>query len=101
MNKQTVSLQSDEFQPKNEYVLVKPEAQAVEKTTDSGIVIPTPRSSSLDRPSSGVVVAVGSDIEDISEDDFVLWPDTDGIDLELTDGDYTLIRYKSIIGSKK
>lgn len=101
MSKQLVDIKSTEFQPKNEYVLVKPAEQQTEKTTESGLVISVAPKSVLDRPSSGTVISVGSDIEDIAENDFVLWPSTDGLDLEFTDGDFMLIRYKSIIGSKK
>lgn len=101
MSKQQVNLKSDEFQPKNEYVLVKPEVLA-EKKTDGGIVIPVANKTSVnDRPSSGTVISLGSDIEDIVENDFVMWPNTDGLDLEFIDGDFMLIRYKSVIGSRK
>jgi len=100
---QQVSLLSSEFQPKNEYILVKPEElKAQEKITDSGIVLAIqPKVSSLTRPTSGPVVAIGKDIEDIKEGDFILWPGTDGLDIEFIDGVFTLLRYKSVIGSKK
>ena len=100
---QQVSLLSTEFQPKNEYILVKPEAlKSQEKVTDSGIVLAIqPKVSSLTRPTSGPVVAIGKDIEDIKEGDFILWPGTDGLDIEFIDGIFTLLRYKSVIGSKK
>lgn len=100
---QYVQILSTEFQPKNEFLLVKPQAaERTEQKTESGIVLAiNPQKSSLDRPSSGSVIAVGSDIEDIKEGDFVLWPNTDGIDLEFVDGVFTLLRYKSVIGTKK
>jgi chaperonin GroES len=100
---QYVQIKSTEFQPKNEFLLVKPaEVERTEQKTESGIVLAIkPQVSSLDRPSSGTVLAIGRDIEDIKEGDFVLWPNTDGIDLEFTDGVFTLLRYKSVIGSKK
>ncbi len=100
---QQVNLLSSEFQPKNEYILVKPEEiKAQEKTTESGLILAIqPKPSSLSRPTSGPVVAVGKDIEDIKEGDFILWPGTDGLDLEFIDGVFTLLRYKSVIGSKK
>jgi co-chaperonin GroES (HSP10) len=101
---QQVNLLSSEFQPKNEYILVKPEEikQQTEKTLASGLILAIqPKSTLLTRPTSGPVVAVGSDIEDIKEGDFILWPGTDGLDLEFIDGIFTLLRYKSVIGSKK
>ena len=100
---QKVEILSSEFQPKNEYILVKPAEMAKgEQTTESGIVIAIRQNTSaLDRPTSGTVLAVGSDITDINAGDFILWPNTDGLDLEFTDGVFVLIRYKSVIGSKK
>lgn len=100
---QVVHIASTDFQPKNEYILVNPEElDKGEKTTDSGLIIAIAQNtSSLDRPSSGTVVAVGKDIEDIKEGDFILWPDTDGLDLEFTDGPFMLLRYASVIGTKK
>lgn len=101
---QQVNLLSKEFQPKNEYILVKPEElkQQTEKTLESGLILAIqPKSTLLTRPTSGPVVAVGSDIEDIKEGDFILWPGTDGLDLEFIDGIFTLLRYKSVIGCKK
>mgnify|MGYP006055709293 CR=1 FL=1 len=100
--KQQVSIASKQFQPRNEYVLVSPAEGVTEKTTESGIVISIgTKKSSLDRPTSGTIVSVGVDIEDLAPGDFVLWPGTDGLDLEMTDGDFVLLRNKSIIGSKK
>jgi co-chaperonin GroES (HSP10) len=101
MSKQQVNILSTDFQPKNEYLLVKPEAMVSERTTESGLVIPIKQTSILDRPTSGKVVSLGSDIADIKEGMLVLWPGTDGLDIEFIDGDFILLRYKSIIGSKK
>lgn len=100
---QAVNLESTEFQPKNEYILVKPqELDKGEKKTESGLIIAIAQNqSALDRPTSGTVVSVGKDIEDIKEGDFILWPNTDGLDLEFNDGKFMLLRYKSVIGSRK
>lgn len=99
MAKQEVQIKSSAFRPKNEYILVKPELPPAEKKTESGIILPDLNRSVLDRPISGTAVSVGSDIEDITEGDFVLWPGTDGLDIEFTDGEFILLRYKSIIGT--
>lgn len=101
MKTQRVEMLSTDFQPKNEYVLVNPAEQLKEQTLDSGIVIALQPQSSLDRPTSGTVISVGSDIEDIKEGNFILWPNTDGLDIEFIDGVRILLRYRSIIGSKK
>jgi co-chaperonin GroES (HSP10) len=99
--KQEVQLKSTEFQPKQEYLLVKPvELDKGEKTTESGLIIPIARSS-MERPTVGRVIEVGVDIEDIKIDDVILWPQTDGLDLQMEDGDFVLLRYASVIGSKK
>ena len=102
MSKQKVYINSSEFQPKNEFILVKPEELKTEETTLSGLVISINKNNrAMDRPTSGKVVAVGKDIEDIKEGTFVFWPTTDGIDFEFEDGDHILLRYASILGSKK
>ena len=99
----TVDLASTDFQPKNEYLLVfaQPLEQEVDKKSQGGIIMPAPTRSSLDRPTSGTVIAVGRDIDDILPGDFVLWPGTDGLDMEFTDGVHMILRYKSIIGPRK
>jgi len=99
MSKQEVQLLSSEFKAKNEYLLIKPEELPTERVTQSGLIIAI-KQSVLDRPSSGAVITVGSDIKDIEPGDFVLWPNTDGLDIKFIDGDFVLLRYKSVIGSK-
>lgn len=99
MSIQEINLKSTEFQPKNEFILVKP-VEIQERVTESGLVIAI-KPSVLDVSTSGTVVNVGKDIEDISEGDFIIWPASDGIELRFTDGLFRLLRYKSVIGSKK
>jgi chaperonin GroES len=98
---QRVELSSTKFKPKNEYILVKPNQKVTESTTESGLVIALRPQTSVDRPTIGVVVAVGEDITDIKENDVVLWPNTDGLDVEFTDGIFMILRYNSVIGSSK
>ncbi len=97
---QIVQLLSKDFQPKNDFILVQPAQHNKEAQTDAGIIIPINRSS-LDRPTSGTVISVGENIEDINEGTFVLWPNTDGLDINFIDGDFILLQSKSIIGFKK
>jgi len=102
MNKQIVNIKSTEFQPQNEYMLIKPAEHESEKTTDAGIIIPlNALQGPQGRQAYGVVVAKGEDITKVDVSDTVFFPNTDGIDFEFLDGDFTLIRLKSIIGSKK
>lgn len=100
--KQEVPILIDEFKPKAEYILVKPIKIEAEKKSESGIVLAiASQKSTLERPTLGEVIAVGDKIEDISEGTIVLWPQTDGIDMEFSDGECILLRYESIIGMKK
>lgn len=99
--KQQVNINSQEFQPMPDYLFIKTIDLLAEKVTASGIVIPNQNQSINDRSSEGEVVSVGSNIDDIKEGTIVVWPSTDGIDLEMPDGDFMLLRYKSVIGMKK
>lgn len=100
---QQVSMESTDFKPRKTFALVDPqELDRGEKVTESGLVISLKQNtSSIDRPSSGYLVAVGDEIEEYKEGDFVCWAYTDGIDMEFFDGPKVLIRYESILGMKK
>jgi len=95
-----VQIKSAEFQPKNEYLLVLKDSHS-ETVSQGGIVIPLMDTGVNARSTSGTVISVGKDITDIAENDFVLWPGTDGLDIEFIDGEFLLLRYKSVIGTKK
>jgi len=97
---QRVEMLSTEFQPKNEFILIKPEDHKKEISTPSGIIVPL-NHSILDRPTSGTVIARGSEINDIPIGAFVMWPNTDGLDIEFIDCECILLQEKSIIGFKK
>jgi co-chaperonin GroES (HSP10) len=102
MSTQIVDILSTEFQPKNEYVLVKPIELKKEEITASGLVISLNKNQrSFDRPTIGEVISLGTDIKDLTEGIVVIWPMTDGLDIEFIDGKFILLRYSSIIGSKK
>lgn len=105
---QEIKLNSTEFQPRAEYMLVKPELSDGEIKTASGIILGTVKKSPTNRPMSGVVLAVGSAITDIKEGDYVIYPNTDGLDLKFLDSDpaveeaqFVLLRDKSVLGKKK
>ena len=107
---QEIKLKSNEFQPRAEYILIKPELPDKDKEvkTQSGIIIGQVKKSVTDRPMSGTVIAVGSTIVDIKEGDYVIYPNTDGLDLKFEDSDplieeaqFVLLREKSVLGKRK
>ena len=107
---QEIKLNSTEFQPRSEYILVKPELPDSEVKTQSGIIIGASKKSPspTNRPMSGTVIAVGCAIQDIKEGDYVIYPNTDGLDLKFLDSDpaieeaqFVLLRDKSVLGKRK
>lgn len=103
---QEINMKSTEFKPLQEFLLVKSESVDNYETTQGGIVIAN-RKSITQRPCSGTVIAVGEGCNDLRAGDYVVFPDTDGIDVKFTDSDitknypeYMLLRYKSIIGKR-
>ena len=104
---QEIKMLSSEFQPRGKYVFVKPDIVNLEEKTNTGIILSS-KKSITDRPVSGVILAVGNEIEDLKVGDYVIFPSTDGIDLKFEDSDtlieqpqYMLLRNESIIGLKK
>lgn len=98
---QRIYFKSTEFTPRNDLILVEPIELKKEEVTDSGIIIQN-ELSSTDRPTSGKVVAVGAEVAEVSSikpGDTVLWPNTDGLDIEFDDGVRMLLRYETIIGN--
>lgn len=100
MIQETKEIKSTEFVPLSEFLSVKPKELETEIKSDSGIILEQNRSC-LDRPGSGEVLAVGKDITDIKPGDYVVFPNTQGIDVEFSDGKFLLLRYKDLIGFKK
>lgn len=99
---QQVYVESSEFKPKKDNILVKPIELKHEKVTETGLVVQVNTNRSVtDRPTMGTVIAIGDDVKDIKEGDIVFWPITDGLDFEFNDGVFILLRYESIIGIKK
>ena len=96
---QTISIMSTEFQPLPEYLLVEPETLEKEEKTQSGIVIGIQRSV-VDRPSCGKIIKAGTNDLGLEENDYIVWPSTDGIDAEFTDGKFLLLKVKSVIGKQ-
>ena len=96
---QTISIKSTEFQPLPEYLLVEPETLEKEEKTQSGIVIGIQRSV-VDRPSCGKIIKAGTNDLGLEKNDYIVWPSTDGIDAEFTDGKFLLLKVKSVIGKQ-
>lgn len=104
MSAQRVYVQSTEFQPSPELMLIKPEGFKKEEVSASGIVIGIRKESVIDRPSFGTIIAIGNAVNEavgVNEGDVIFWPTADGIDLEFDDGLFLLLRSGSIIGKKK
>lgn len=99
MNISEIDLKSSEFQPMDDYLLIKTQELDPVVKSNSGIVIEIKRSS-LERPCSGTVIASGKNEMGIVNGDFVIYPNTDGIDVKMNDGTFTLLRIKSVIGKK-
>lgn len=104
MSKQRVYINSVEFQPNDELILVKPVELKKEEVTMSGIIVSTRKESVIDKSTSGVIISIGKAVNKINDfqiGDTVFWPNTDGIEFEFEDGDFLLLRDKSILGTKK
>lgn len=100
MTTQIIDMDSKDFQPRGENILVKGEKVLEEKKIGS-LIIPIKKESVMDeRPTSGIIVSKGGESE-FEINDFVFWPVQDGIDFEFNDGVFLLLRDKSIIGKKK
>lgn len=100
ISNQKINLNSTDFVPRSNSILVEYNEPEKEETTESGILV-TMHRSSLERETQGKVVAVGNEIEWINEGDIVVWAMTDGINLDMLDGKFLLLRETSIIGKKK
>lgn len=100
MIQETKEIKSSEFVPLSEFLSVKPKVMETEVKSDSGIILAQSRSVT-ERPGSGEVIAVGNEIKDIKAGDYVVFPNTQGIDVEFSDGQFLLLRYKDLIGFKK
>lgn len=98
--KQRIKLASTDFQPLDEYVLVEPDGLEKEKTTESGIVLSLEKDPT-ERPTYGIVQHIGAEVDNISVGQSVIWANTDGLDLEFTDGHRILLRKRSVLGYKQ
>lgn len=100
MIQETKEVKSSEFVPLTEFLSVRPKEIESEKKSLGGIII-SQQKSVLERPGSGEVIAVGSEIKDIKPGDYVIFPNTQGIDVEFSDGKFLLLKYTDLVGYKK
>lgn len=100
MIQETKEIKSTDFVPLSVFLSVRPKSLEKEVKSESGIILSQTRSVT-ERPGSGEVIAVGKDIEDIKAGDYVVFPNTQGIDVEFSDGQFLLLKYTDLIGFKK
>lgn len=100
---QNKSMSSTTFQPMQDFILVNPVAlEKGEVISESGIIMAKDQNTSIiDRPSTGTVLSVGHDTKFVKEGSTILWVDTDGLDIALSDGEFIILREKSILGYEK
>ena len=103
---QEIKMESRQFCPLKDYLLVKVDDVSNIEKTKSGLLVVNQKSITQ-RPCSGYVLAKGSDCTELTVGDYIVFPDTDGIDVKFLDSDGTreqpefmLLRYKSVIGYK-
>ena len=70
-------MNSTEFQPLADYILIKPDAVETDEYTQGGIIIQH-KKSITNRPTAGVILAKGKDCAEVEVGDYVVFPDTDG-----------------------
>ena len=89
LNKDTIM----NFKPLGERVLVQ-RGEGYNKTA-SGIQIPD---SAKEKPSTAKVVAIGSEVKEVSIDDTVVFGKYSGTELALEGADYLILELKDILG---
>jgi co-chaperonin GroES (HSP10) len=88
------------FEITQNFILVKPhELEVGEEIDESGLILRTDKNTSIiDRPTSGNVIKVGPDVDNIKTGTEVVWVETDGLEAEFSDGIYLILKDTSIVG---
>ena len=81
------------FKPLGDRLLI--ERVKDSNTTASGIIIPD---NAKEKPSKGRVIAVGSDVEEVSTDDEVVFGKYAGTELVLDSREYIVVEVSDILG---
>ena len=84
------------FQPLGNRVLVERLEEAT--TTASGIIIPD---NAKEKPSQGKIIAIGDEVEEITEGDVVVFGKYSGNEIALDGTDYLIIEADEIYGIMK
>lgn len=101
-DRQKVNLESKDFQPRENSILVTYKEPEKEVKSETGIVLEMQRST-LERPIQGKVVQKGTseDLDWIDIGEEVVWTMTDGVLMEMNDGLFLLLRETSVLGKVK
>lgn len=81
------------FKPLGDRLLIKRVEDS--NTTASGIIIPD---NAKEKPSKGVVIAIGSDVEDVNTNDEVVFGKYAGTELVLDGKEYIVLELSDILG---
>ena len=81
------------FQPLGDRLLVKRVEEAT--TTASGIIIPD---NAKEKPSQGIVMAIGTDVEEVKVEDKVVFGKYSGSELSVDGVEYLVIELSDILG---
>jgi co-chaperonin GroES (HSP10) len=93
--KQKVNIQSSQFKPHSDSLLVK--VSDISEETINDIIVALGPKSVMDRPTQGIAVRVGEDIPDIKVGDEAFWDVANGVDFIFDDGNFVLLRYNSVL----
>ena len=55
----------------------------------------------VDRPTFGKVISVGKGVDETLVGNNIIWIEQDGIDIELMDGGFIILKLRSILGRVK
>ncbi|MBP3224295.1 co-chaperone GroES [Campylobacter sp. JMF_01 NE2] len=85
------------FQPLGKRVLIEREEET--KTTASGIIIPD--NASKEKPSTGKIVAVGTECDSVKLGDVVAFAKYAGADITIDDKKYLILNLEDVLGILK
>jgi hypothetical protein len=93
---------SERFYPEAGLLLIKPRELPKGEVKHGELIIEMEQNQSVvDRPTFGEVIAVGEDVDSSYINSNVIWVEHDGMDLELQDGGFIVIKLKSLLGKVK
>jgi len=90
---------SCKFIPEPGLLLVQPRELPKGEVVENGLVVELEQNNSIvDRPTLGKVISVGKDVPDSYINRHCIWIEQDGIDIELQDGRFLVLKIKSLLG---